>query len=355
MDTRLFDALNTGIILLDTSHRAVWVNESARRITSMGLRQLAAVPFESWVTASQVDELRQSLRLLEDEVYGFTYRELVLEREGHSVTADASFSFLDPPVSQGVILVELAEVDQLLKISRDSRKVSDEEGFRKLVQGLAHEIKNPLGGIKGAAQLLAKEAGANGYADYLDVIVSEADRLKALVDRLLGSPARLEHEPVNIHQLLERTRALLIAESNERIQIVRDYDPSLPELIGDRGQIQQAILNIAKNALEALTESNTPDPEIRLQTRAVRRSVAGSLGRQSRTLWQIRIQDNGPGIPPELNDRLFFPMVSGRAQGSGIGLSISQTIIHRHHGWIEVESKPGRTVFDIILPFGESP
>lgn len=222
------------------------------------------------------------------------------------------------------------------------------------MQGLAHEIKNPLGGIKGAAQLLAKEVGANGYADYLDVIVSEADRLKTLVDRLLGSPASLEHEPVNIHQLLERTRALLLAESNEQIVITRDYDPSLPEIIGDRGQMQQAILNIAKNALEALTESVTIAPEIRFQTRAVRRSIAGSLGRQSRTLLQIRIEDNGPGIPTELTDRLFFPMVSGRAQGSGIGLSISQTIVHRHHGWIEVASKPGRTQFDIIVPFGES-
>ena len=202
MDTRLFDALNTGIILLDTNHRAIWVNESARRITSMGLRQLASVPFESWVTVSQSLELAQSLKHLVHTLYGFTYRELVLVRDEHQVTADASFSCLDPPLGDAVILVELSEVDQLLKISRDSRKVSDEEGFRKLVQGLAHEIKNPLGGIKGAAQLLAKEVGANGYADYLDVIVSEADRLKTLVDRLLGSPARLEHEPVNIHQLL---------------------------------------------------------------------------------------------------------------------------------------------------------
>ena len=354
MDTRLFDALNTGIILLDTNHRAIWVNESARRITSMGLRQLASVPFESWVTVSQSLELAQSLKHLVHTLYGFTYRELVLVRDEHQVTADASFSCLDPPLGDAVILVELSEVDQLLKISRYSRKVSDEEGFRKLVQGLAHEIKNPLGGIKGAAQLLAKEVGANGYADYLDVIVSEADRLKTLVDRLLGSPARLEHEPVNIHQLLERTRALLLAESNEQIVITRDYDPSLPEIIGDRGQMQQAILNIAKNALEALTESVTIAPEIRFQTRAVRRSIAGSLGRQSRTLLQIRIEDNGPGIPTELTDRLFFPMVSGRAQGSGIGLSISQTIVHRHHGWIEVASKPGRTQFDIIVPFGES-
>ncbi|NBS11204.1 MAG: PAS domain-containing sensor histidine kinase [Gammaproteobacteria bacterium] len=354
MDTRLFNALNTGIILLDATHRALWVNESARRITSMGLRQLASVPFESWVTESQVDELSQSLTHLVNELYGFTYRELVLVRDGHQVTADASFSYLDPPIGDAIILVELAEVDQLLKISRDSRKVSDEEGFRKLVQGLAHEIKNPLGGIKGAAQLLAKEAGANGYADYLDVIVSEADRLKSLVDRLLGSPARLEHEPVNMHQLLERTRALLLAESNEQVSIIRDYDPSLPEIMGDRGQIQQAILNIAKNALEALTESATANPEIRFQTRAVRRSVAGSLGRQNRTLLQIRIEDNGPGIPSELTDRLFFPMVSGRAQGSGIGLSISQTIIHRHHGWIEVSSRPGQTQFDLIVPFGES-
>jgi two-component system nitrogen regulation sensor histidine kinase GlnL len=247
-------------------------------------------------------------------------------------------------------LVEIAEVDQLLKITRDTRLISDEAGFRKLAQGLAHEVKNPLGGIKGAAQLLAKEEGAQHFSDYLGIIVSEADRLKALVDRLLGSPQAPVDELFNIHQVLERVRSLISAESGGEIHTVRDYDPSLPDVFGDRSQVLQATLNIAKNALEALTDAQTEAPCIRFITRAVRRAHPGTKG--AHTLLQIRIEDNGPGIPDELKDRLFFPMVSGRPEGSGIGLSITQTIISRHEGWIEVQSDPGHTVFEIMLPFG---
>jgi len=168
---------------------------------------------------------------------------------------------------------------------------------------------------------------------------------------LLGSSQTPVDELFNIHQVLERARSLISAESGGSITTQRDYDPSLPEMTGDRSQVFQAILNIAKNALEAVTESQTEQPMIKFSTRAVRRAHPGTKGAQ--TFLRLRIEDNGPGIPDDLKERLFFPMVSGRAQGSGIGLSITQTIIARHNGWIEVQSEPGHTAFDIILPFGE--
>jgi two-component system nitrogen regulation sensor histidine kinase GlnL len=350
VDTRLLDALNTGIVLLDEHRVVCWANEAARRITSMGMRQLTSVPFEFWAAESQSTELQESLSHCLTSGHNFTFRELVLIRDNVATTTDASFSRLQGPKDQGCVLVELSEVDHLIKIARDNRLFSDEAGFRQLVHGLAHEVKNPLGGIKGAAQLLAKEAGASNYKDYLEIIISEADRLKALVDRLLGSPQSHAEETFNIHQILERTRSLISAESGGIILTQRDYDPSLPELTGDRSQLFQACLNIAKNALESVTEARSENPQITFNTRAVRRKHPGSRGAD--TLIRIRIEDNGPGIPDDLKDRLFFPMVSGRPQGSGIGLSITQTIISRHNGWIEVTSEPGYTAFDIFLPFG---
>lgn len=183
MDTRLLDALNTGIVLLDEERTVCWANEAATRITSMGMRQLASAPFESWVADGQASELKESLSHCIRSGHSFTFRELILIRDDFATTTDASFSRLQDPVGSGLVLVELSEVDQLLKISRDSRLLSDEAGFRKLAQGLAHEVKNPLGGIKGAAQLLAKEAGAAEFQEYLSIIISEADRLKELVDK----------------------------------------------------------------------------------------------------------------------------------------------------------------------------
>lgn len=353
MDTRLLDALNTGIVLLDEERTVCWANEAARRITSMGMRQLASAPFENWVAGGQASELKDSLSHCIRSGHSFTFRELILIRDDLSTTTDASFSRLQDPIDKSLVLVELSEVDQLLKITRDSRLLSDEEGFRKLARGLAHEVKNPLGGIKGAAQLLSKEAGAESFQDYLQIIISEADRLKELVDRLLGAPQANGHEEFNIHLILERARSLLGAESGGAVEMRRDYDPSLPEVHADRNQLFQAILNIAKNALEAVTESDTPTPWVKFSSRAIRRAHPGSKG--AHTMLQIRIEDNGPGIPDDLKDRIFFPMVSGRAQGSGIGLSITQTIISRHHGWIEVVSEPGHTTIDVIMPFGDMP
>ena len=348
----LLNSLNNGIMVLDVRGKICWANESACRIVATNWKYLKNRELSDFISDAQASEVGDSLVDCVELGHNFTYRELQLASGRSSSTIDASFSKLQHSFDgYGTVLVELAEVDQILKIAREVKYSKDEQSSKQLLRGLAHEIKNPLGGIKGAAQLLSKEADASIYQEFLEVIITETDRLTGLVDNLTGPNLKQISDPINIHKLLEQCRSLLSAEAGGKIDFERDYDPSLPETEGNAEQLYQAILNITKNALEAVTEANTPSARVRFSTRAVRRAHPGSRG--SHQMLQVRIEDNGPGIPEDLKDRIFFPMVSGRAQGSGIGLSITQTIISRHHGWIEVNSKPGRTAVDVILPFGD--
>ena len=244
------------------------------------------------------------------------------------------------------LLIEILPLDRLLRINRDDHHVSVQETTRKLVRGLAHEIKNPLGGIRGAAQLLARALETEHQRDYTRIIIEEADRLRNLVDRMLGPSQMPRFVPVNVHQALERVVQLLEAEAPGKIRFVRDYDPSLPEVEADLEQLIQALLNIARNAQQALEK--TESPQIRLTSRVIRQFTIGTM--RHRLVVRIDIADNGPGIPPELFDRMYYPMISGRADGSGLGLSIAQSIVGQHGGLIECESKPGSTIFSIYLP-----
>ena len=213
-------------------------------------------------------------------------------------------------------------------------------------------MKNPLGGIKGAAQLMAKEADASIFQEYLQIIIFEANRLTNLVDKLIGPYKQEQFQTTNIHKILEHCRTLISAEIGGAYFINHDYDPSLPEIQADEEQLTQAIINIVRNSAQALGEAATTNPVILFSTRAIRKHDP-ETGLVTSAI-RLRIEDNGPGIPEDIKDRIFFPMVSGRAQGSGIGLSITQTIISRHHGWIELNSKPGHTAVDVILPFGDT-
>jgi two-component system nitrogen regulation sensor histidine kinase GlnL len=248
------------------------------------------------------------------------------------------------------LVVEIRPLDRLLRISREEAILSSQQMTQVMVRGLAHEIKNPLGGLRGAAQLLARELESEHLLDYTNVIIEEADRLRNLVDRLLSTPRRLLREPVNIHEVLERVRQLVEAETQGELPIQRDYDPSIPELTGDREQLIQALLNVARNAQQALCD--TPAPEIRFRTRTQRQFTIGN--QRHRLVCQIDICDNGPGVPPDIVDNIFFPMISGRAEGSGLGLAIAQGIISQHQGLIECNSKPGNTVFSILIPLENS-
>ena len=253
-----------------------------------------------------------------------------------------------PTDTRGEVLVELWPLEQQVRQDREERLLEQAQAHKELIRNLAHEIKNPLGGIRGAAQLLEMELQSPELAEYTQVIVHEADRLQSLVDRLLA-PHRHPHQvgDVNIHEVCERVRSLILVEYPHGLRVQRDYDTSIPEFRGDRAQLIQALLNIVQNAAQALSERIAQgDACITLRTRVARQVT---FGRQRyRLALELHVIDNGPGVPDAIRDRIFYPLVSGRDGGSGLGLTLAQTFVQQHHGMIECESAPGRTDFRIL-------
>lgn len=245
------------------------------------------------------------------------------------------------------LLLELTRADRFLSRAREEQRADRHAAGREILRGLAHEIKNPLGGLRGAAQLLDDELRDREQREYTRIIIHEADRLRNLVDRIMGSYQPIATQRLNIHEVLEHVRKLVQAEGRQNLSIIRDYDPSLPLIRGDREQLIQATLNILRNALEAL--EGVAHAEVRLRTRVVE---ARHIGKQwHQRVLSVDIEDNGPGIPEELQDKVFYPMITTRAGGNGLGLSIAQDVVHRHGGSIELDSTPGRTRFSMILPW----
>ena len=255
-----------------------------------------------------------------------------------------------PTDVQGEVLVELLPLEQQTRQDREERLIDQAQANKELIRNLAHEIKNPLGGIRGAAQLLQMEIESKDLIEYTQVIIHEADRLQLLVDRLLA-PHRRPHVvgDVNIHEVCERVRSLILAEFPKGLRVVRDYDISIPEFRGDREQLIQTVLNIVHNAAQALADRVLEgDAEIILRSRISRQVTFGK--QRYRLALELHVIDNGPGIPQDIKDRLFFPLVSGRDGGSGLGLNLAQTFVQQHHGLIECDSVPGRTDFKILIP-----
>jgi two-component system nitrogen regulation sensor histidine kinase GlnL len=244
------------------------------------------------------------------------------------------------------LLIELYPMNRYLRIDRDAVLQEHQEITRTMIRGLAHEIKNPLGGIRGSAQLLQAELQDPDLEEYTTIIIQETDRLTALVDRLLGPRAVPEFHLANVHEVLERVRKLIELEADPPLKIIRDYDPSIPEINMDTEMMLQAILNIVRNAMQGL--EGTPDAEIKIVTRTERQFTIAST--RHRNVLRIDIIDNGPGIPESLKEYLFYPMISGRPGGTGLGLSVAHSIIHQHHGIIEFDSEPGCTRFTVIIP-----
>lgn len=340
----IIDNISSGVIGVDRDYRIRMVNPAAEellqlseaRILGQTLLQLEN-PEVPWVAT-----LDQAVR----EGRAIVQRGLKLEtRDGAPVIADLVITPLRE-VPDLAYLIELQPVDRLLKISREESLLHSQETSKTIVRGLAHEIKNPLGGIRGAAQLLERELPNGPLQEYTGIIIKEADRLRSLVDRLLGPNKQLQMSALNIHEVLEHVLQLMSAEAGTRLSIDRDYDPSLPTLTGDREQLIQAGLNIVRNALEAAEPHRRC--ELKLRTRSKRQFTIGEI--RHRLVTRLDIIDDGPGIPPELAETLFVPMVSGRAEGTGLGLSIAQRIIHRHGGLLTCESQPGQTCFSMYLP-----
>jgi two-component system nitrogen regulation sensor histidine kinase GlnL len=247
-------------------------------------------------------------------------------------------------------VLELLPLEAQARQDREERLIDQAQANKELIRNLAHEIKNPLGGIRGAAQLLEMEIDSRDLKEYTRVIIHEADRLQTLVDRLLA-PHRRPHVvgDVNIHEVCERVRSLILAEFPRGLRVVRDYDTSIPEFRGDREQLIQAVLNIAHNAAQALSERIAAgDAQLTFKTRIGRQVTFGK--QRYRLALDLHVIDNGPGVPDSIKDRIFFPLVSGREGGSGLGLTLAQTFVQQHHGLIECDSVPGRTDFKILIP-----
>ncbi|WP_330961647.1 nitrogen regulation protein NR(II) [Photobacterium sp. 53610] len=341
----ILNNLVTAVILLDEPLKIRYVNPAAEQLMSCSQRRLLGSRFPDLLQHSSLD-----LSLIQATVQsgqGLTDGEVTLVIDGRHHTLEINAT----PVSwqrEVLILLELKPVDQQRRISQEISQHAQQQAAKELVRGLAHEIKNPLGGLRGAAQLLEKTLPDPSYTEYTQMIIEQADRLRNLVDRLLGPQKPGVRTVGNIHVVLEKVRQLVSLDHRaQQLQIQRDYDPSLPDFSMDPEQLEQAILNIVSNAAQALSQQ-PGEGIIILHTRTAHQAMIH--GQRHRIAAKIDIIDNGPGIPADIQDTLFYPMVTGREGGNGLGLSIAQNLIDQHHGKIEVSSWPGQTKFSIYLP-----
>ena len=336
------DALSTAVVILGKKRKIYYLNPSAENLFKVSRKNAVGSELNRLVEDSR--DILLALDYAEQKRGSFTQHEITLENNDHSkielsFTASPGEGHLD-----GHILLEFLLPTQQKKIAREEKLSIDTEWSKELVRNLAHEIKNPLGALRGAAQLLEKELNRIELKEYTAVIIKEADRLRALLDRLL-TPHRLpEMVEYNIHESLEQVRSIILAEFTSDVSVIRDYDLSLPDLIGDPQQTHQALLNVARNAAQAIRGRG----KIKFVTRIANKITINKKFYKLAIL--IQIIDNGPGIDESIREKIFFPLVSGKNDGTGIGLTISQTFIHHQNGVIDVDSEPGRTCFSITLP-----
>lgn len=336
------DGLTTAVLALDEHLQVSTVNAAAEGLFEVSRRLAVGAPLTEVITHFAPHELR--LRNALDSSTGFIERELKLVRHGSApVTVDLTATPFVVGRKPGLLL-EMVALDRHLRISRDDMLQTQFDASRELIRGLAHEIKNPLGGIRGAAQLMEHEFPDSQHREYTRVIIREVDRLQNLVNRMLGPNRAPQKSLLNIHELLEHVRRLVQAEAPTEVAVLRDYDPSIPEVVIDREQIIQAVLNVLRNALQAVGNAGT----ITLRTRTRRQVTVG--GTRHKLMAQIDIEDSGSGVPHDMIEKIFYPMVTTRAEGTGLGLPLSQYLVHSHGGLIECRSRPGCTVFSIYLP-----
>jgi two-component system nitrogen regulation sensor histidine kinase GlnL len=339
------DLLSSAVILLDGRLLIRYMNPAAENLFAVSERSWLGVALAKLVgTPPALDNtLSNALR----NNWSYTGHNIAVTRTapdgvpGRPLHLDCTVTPVE--TGGGRLLLEFRPIDQQLKAIREEREAIQQQANRELIRNLAHEIKNPLGGIRGSAQLLERELDNPSLKEYTEVIIKEADRLQDLMQRLLSSHRAMHPAKANIHELIERVRRLIHAEF-AGVRVRRDYDTSLPELTGDREQLIQAVLNIARNAAQAMHGQG----EIIFRTRPQRQVTLGK--KRFRLALELQVIDNGPGIPAEIRDKIFYPLVSGREGGSGLGLTLAQSFIHQHQGSIDVESRPGHTCFTIRLP-----
>ena len=347
--TDLLDALSTGIVMLDAQLCAIYANVAAQDLLAFSLKKARGRPFSDFLDDSNgfAGVLRRALETGE----GIADRELTVRPFGSPRdlrTLDVTITPLEGQVTGTHLLLELADTTQRQRITRENDLLARLDSSRLMIRQLAHEIKNPLGGLRGAAQLLERELHEAELREYTHVIIGEADRLAALVDSMAGPSRAPQKSLINVHEICEHVYHLLRAEARSAVSVERDYDPSLPNAMLDRHQLIQALLNVARNALQALGDAG----RIVLRTRASSNVSIGTA--RHRLVANVQVEDNGPGVPEELRSSIFYPLVTGRANGTGLGLAVAQELVTRNGGLIEFESQPGRTIFTLLLPLGEA-
>ncbi|MES1195959.1 MAG: nitrogen regulation protein NR(II) [Steroidobacter sp.] len=342
---RILDHLNTSIMLVDRSQAVHYLNLAAENLLGLSRNQIIGKPLNELLRNGA--EISDIVERAFETWQPYARRELHVQwiNGSDELIVDCAVSPFEDGTAGATVLLEISDATQHQRISRETALLNQVGGSRLMIRQLAHEIKNPLGGLRGAAQLLERQLNDQSMREYTSIIISEADRLKALVDALLGPGHTPNKEPINVHELLQHVRQLLMADSPEGIVVDRDYDPSLPPIKLDRNQLIQAMLNLGRNAIQAMKNSG----RLILRTRAITGVSIGT--KRHRLAASIQFEDNGPGVPANLQDTLFYPFVTGRAEGTGLGLAIAQDLVSRHGGLIEFESRPGKTVFTLLLPF----
>lgn len=342
------ELLDTPVLILDHTGLPCYVNPACENLLALGKKELMRHRFIELF--HPLPALTQAFTTVERYNTSFLEHDIELVTRHNDLPLHIALSIT--PVESGSdswLLVELRPLDQQLRIANEERLLLQQQANRELIRNLAHEIKNPLGGIRGAAQLLQHELGDRPeLKEYTEVIREESIRLQSLVDRLLAPHRRQVASELNIHEVLERVRSIVLIEYRHGLSIQRDYDVSLPPLIADKEQLIQVVLNIVKNAVEAMKGKG----QVILRTRVARQVT---LARKRHLLaLKLQVIDNGPGIPEELRDHIFHPLVTGRAEGTGLGLTLAQSFVHQHGGSIEFESRPGYTCFTVMLPLNQS-
>lgn len=337
--------LATAVILLDEQSRVAYVNPAAENLFAVSSKNLIGHPLQHAFT--HTEQLAAAMQQALSNNASYIEHDLMLGTHAHG---RVRLRCAATPLQLGkhYLLLEFHPMDRPLKLAREEQMLDQTQANRLLLRNLAHEIKNPLGGIRGAAQLLEQELEKPALREYTQVVIQEADRLRSLMEKLL-TPQHVPHfSALNIHEVLERVRSVVLAEIPAELIIQRDYDTSLPPLLGDKEQLIQVVLNIVRNAAQAMQGKGT----IVLRTRIARQVTL--VKRRHRLAVMVQIIDNGPGVPAHLRDKIFYPLVSGRADGHGLGLTLAQDFVSQHQGSIEFDSEPGRTCFTVMLPLPEN-
>jgi two-component system nitrogen regulation sensor histidine kinase GlnL len=338
----LLDSLATALLILGPRGEIEYLNAAAQTLIAVGINQARGRRLvELLRDAEPLQAIVERARDGGEPIAHRQLRVVPVARADSQFVVDCTASMLDAER----VLLEISDTTRQQRISRDTALLTQLGGNRLMVRQLAHEIKNPLGGLRGAAQLLERELPSEPLKEYTRLIIREADRLRTLVDNLLG-PGGVPHKAdVNPHEMLQHVFQLLRNEAPAGVQIVRDYDPSLPSVHVDRDQIIQAMLNLGRNAVQALAGNG----RLTLRTRAIVNATIGA--RRHRVVASIQFEDDGPGVPPELADTIFYPLVTSRSDGTGLGLAVAQDLVTRHGGLIEFDSRRGYTLFTLLLPF----